>query len=272
MSAQMSSVPDSGAPPTDKWWLLAILGLLSIATGFLALLWPGPTLLLIGIWFGVLLIMVGAGDLATAFAPGSSTPRRLVAAILGVITIFAGTMLLFRPGASVLTAAWVLGFWFVVTGILQLVQGLSHHESRLWNLLFGLIGIAAGAIILGSPRIGLQTLRHARHGRLDARVLVPWHRPQTPDHDHWNGGARMNRATLLGAALTLTVSVAGCGASPEDKAQDAGQRIGASVAKIQTSTSAQAVGEQIDAITRQLRSIRAELPAAYNTQVVPACR
>jgi hypothetical protein len=77
----------------------------------------------------------------------------------------------------------------------------------------------------------------------------------------------MNRATLLGAALTLTVSVAGCGASPEDKAQDAGQRIGASVAKIQTSTSAQAVGEQIDAITRQLRSIRAELPAAYNTQV-----
>jgi len=156
MSAQMSSVPDSGAPPTDKWWLLAILGLLSIATGFLALLWPGPTLLLIGIWFGVLLIMVGAGDLA--FAPGSSTPRRLVAAILGVITIFAGTMLLFRPGASVLTAAWVLGFWFVVTGILQLVQGLSHHESRLWNLLFGLIGIAAGAIILGSPRIGLQTL------------------------------------------------------------------------------------------------------------------
>jgi uncharacterized membrane protein HdeD (DUF308 family) len=158
MSAQMSSVPDSGAPPTDKWWLLAILGLLSIATGFLALLWPGPTLLLIGIWFGVLLIMVGAGDLATAFAPGSSTPRRLVAAILGVITIFAGTMLLFRPGASVLTAAWVLGFWFVVTGILQLVQGLSHHESRLWNLLFGLIGIAAGAIILGSPRIGLQTL------------------------------------------------------------------------------------------------------------------
>jgi len=158
MSAQMSSVPDSGAPPTDKWWLLAILGLLSIATGFLALLWPGPTLLLIGIWFGVLLIMVGAGDLATAFAPGSSTPRRLVAAILGVITIFAGTLLLFRPGASVLTAAWVLGFWFVVTGILQLVQGLSHHESRLWNLLFGLIGIAAGAIILGSPRIGLQTL------------------------------------------------------------------------------------------------------------------
>lgn len=138
--------------------MLALLGVLSILTGFLALAWPGPTLLLIGIWFGLLLLLVGAGDLAVAFSANASTGRRIAAGILGVITIFAGTVLLFRPGASVLTAAWVLGFWFVVTGILQFVQGLTHAEARLWNLLFGVIGTGAGAIILASPRIGLQTL------------------------------------------------------------------------------------------------------------------
>lgn len=158
MSAQTSNVPETGASSTEKWWVLALLGALSIVTGFLALAWPGPTLLLIGIWFGLLLLLVGAGDLAVAFSAEASTGRRIAAGILGVITIFAGTVLLFRPGASVMTAAWVLGFWFVVTGILQVVQGLTHAESRLWNLLFGVIGVAAGAIILGSPRIGLQTL------------------------------------------------------------------------------------------------------------------
>lgn len=158
MSAQTSNVPETGAPATEKWWLLALLGALSILTGFLALAWPGPTLLLIGIWFGLLLVIVGAGDLAVAFSADASTGRRIAAGILGVITIFAGTVLLFRPGASVITAAWVLGFWFAVSGILQFVQGLTNAEARLWNLLFGVIGTAAGVIILGSPRIGLQTL------------------------------------------------------------------------------------------------------------------
>lgn len=158
MAAQTSNVPESGASTTDKWWVLALLGALSILTGFLALAWPGPTLLLIGIWFGLLLLLVGAGDLAVAFSAEASTGRRIAAGILGVITIFAGTVLLFRPGASVMTAAWVLGFWFAVSGILQFVQGLTNAEARLWNLLFGVIGTAAGVIILGSPRIGLQTL------------------------------------------------------------------------------------------------------------------
>lgn len=158
MSAQMSNVPESGAAVTTRWWVLALLGGLSILTGFLALAWPGPTLLLIGIWFGLLLLLVGAGDLAVAFSPSASTGRRIAAGILGVITIFAGTVLLFRPGASVLTAAWVLGFWFVVTGVLQFVQGITQAEARITNLLFGVIGTAAGAIILASPRIGLQTL------------------------------------------------------------------------------------------------------------------
>ena len=158
MTHAAPDTPELGVPDTSKWWIPALLGVLSIIAGFLALIWPGATLLIIGITFGWLLLFVGIGDLVAAFSPGASTGRRVASGILGVLTLLAGIMLLFRPGASVLTAAWERGFWFMLTGVMQLVQGVTHHESRMWNLVFGVIGIVAGAVILGSPQIGLQTL------------------------------------------------------------------------------------------------------------------
>lgn len=158
MTSLTSDVPDLGAADTSKWWIPVVLGALSILVGFLALIWPGATLLVTGIMFGILLIFVGGGNLAFAFSGERSTGWRIAGGILGVLTVFVGIVLLFRPGASVLTAAWVLGFWFLVTGVVQFIQGIAHHESRWWNLIFGVIGIIAGGIILGSPAIGLATL------------------------------------------------------------------------------------------------------------------
>lgn len=158
MTQVPADAPELGVPDASKWWIPVVIGVLSVIIGFAALVWPGITLLVTGLLFGWMLIFAGAGNLAVAFHKGSSLPVKIAGGLLGALTIFVGTVLLFRPGASVLTAAWVLGFWFVVTGVVQLIQGISHHESRIYNILFGLIGIVAGGIILGSPQIGLATL------------------------------------------------------------------------------------------------------------------
>jgi uncharacterized membrane protein HdeD (DUF308 family) len=157
----------SGAPvgPEDpgldlpRWWVPVVVGVLAVLAGVLALAWPEPTLVLVGICFGAYLIFAGIGSLISAFADGSqSTFLRIIEAILGIITLLAGMILIVRPGASVVTAALVLGFWFLLAGCLQLARGIAVAEQRAFNVGFGLLGIVAGIIVLAQPGIGVVTL------------------------------------------------------------------------------------------------------------------
>jgi uncharacterized membrane protein HdeD (DUF308 family) len=156
-----TSIHAGGDPRVGRfWWIPLVAGVLTVIIGFAALVYPGPTLLAVGlllggylVFWGMLTILRGvSGDTEAA------TVWRVALVLLGVITALAGLLLLVRPGQSVLTAAWILGFWWVLSGILQLVTGIAVADRRVWNLLIGLLGIVAGAIILAQPEIGLITL------------------------------------------------------------------------------------------------------------------
>jgi uncharacterized membrane protein HdeD (DUF308 family) len=134
-------------------------GVLTIIVGVVALLYPGPTLLAVGILFGAYLTVWGTMTLIRSVSDSDvDTILRVLGVILGLLTALAGLILLVRPGQSVLTAALVLGFWWTLVGIMQLVRGIVVAEGRVWNLLWGVVAIAAGVIILAQPRIGLATL------------------------------------------------------------------------------------------------------------------
>jgi uncharacterized membrane protein HdeD (DUF308 family) len=148
--------PPSSGPPR---WLTAVLGVLSILVGIASLIWPRPTLLAVGLLFGIYLAVWGVGLLVRGVG-GHAVPvgLRILDILLGVFAVLAGLALMVRPGASVLTVAWILGFWFVLAGVMQLVRGFVEPEGRWWNLIWGVVGIAAGFIILDSPEIGIVTL------------------------------------------------------------------------------------------------------------------
>src|SRR5688572_14966493 len=94
-----------------RWWVPVLVGVLAVIAGIVSLVWPGPTLLVIGICFGIYLIFAGVGGLITAFAvEGLSTFLRIVEVVLGLLTLLAGMILVVRPGASVAVVAFVLGF------------------------------------------------------------------------------------------------------------------------------------------------------------------
>jgi len=150
---------DASGLPNIAWWLIVGLGVLSIIAGILAVAWSGATLLLIALTFGIYLIVSGLGDIVGAAQAGSaSTTARVFFGLLGVLSLAAGVILLARPAASLLTAAWVLGLWFGISGAVQLAQGFAADEGRAWNIVFGLIGLVAGVIILVHPSVGIKTL------------------------------------------------------------------------------------------------------------------
>lgn len=147
--------PDVELP---AWWIGVLVGVLSLVCGVLALAWPGPTLLLVGLVFGIGLVFSGIGTLLDAIKGSHSKAGHVLLGLLGVLTILAGLILVVRPGASVVTAAFVLGFFFALEGLLQLTRGFAEREQRLFNLAFGLLGLVLGLIILASPGIGVVTL------------------------------------------------------------------------------------------------------------------
>lgn len=140
-------------------WVMFVAGALSVAVGAAALIWPKPTLLVIGVLFGVYLALWGAVSLMIAVA-GESVPTgaRILGVLVGLLGLLTGLVLMVRPGQSVLTIVWVLGFWWCVLGVMKLIRGIVVPGARLWNLLWGVVGIAAGAILLAWPGIGLGTM------------------------------------------------------------------------------------------------------------------
>ncbi|MEV6297160.1 DUF308 domain-containing protein, partial [Streptomyces sp. NPDC051896] len=87
-SDSSGSVPPRGTEPQEGpavegitalanmgWQILLTMGLATIALGVIALVWPGETLRVVGVLFGVYLLATGAFQLAAAF--GTHVPRHL---------------------------------------------------------------------------------------------------------------------------------------------------------------------------------------------------
>ena len=156
----MPQVEGTGTVSSDpgKWWVVALLGGLSIVAGILALAYPDITLLVLGLIVGINLVIIGAVWIGLATTEIQTEGGRVLRFIVGFLAILAGLICLVRPGAGVLTLLVALAFWFIVTGVADLARALDEREHRLIAAILGVVGIAAGVIIVANPDIGLTTL------------------------------------------------------------------------------------------------------------------
>ena len=145
---------DDVATAASEWWLLAVLGAVSVVAGVLAISYPGITLLAVGIIFGCYLLLAGVVEIVQAIV--GRPESRALSAIVGVVALIAGLVCIRRPGHSVLALVVVLGIYLVVAGGLRLVLAFA---DRRWLAAMGAIAdIALGIAILAVPKLGLTTL------------------------------------------------------------------------------------------------------------------
>lgn len=142
----------------DRWWVPALLGLLSIVVGILALAYPDITLLALGLFFGINLLFAGILWVMVGVDEDSGAGGRALRLIVGFLAILAGMVCLVRPGASLLALLIVVAFWFIMVGVADLARAFSEPRHRVFSAILGLIGVAAGIIIVANPDIGLTTL------------------------------------------------------------------------------------------------------------------
>jgi uncharacterized membrane protein HdeD (DUF308 family) len=94
----------------------------------------------------------------TAFLPQKSSVWWLFL-LQGFAGIILGLMLVTEPGATVLALTTFLGFYWLILGLLALVQVFVDRDTPwIWSLLSGVVGILAGVLVLRHPLLAAITV------------------------------------------------------------------------------------------------------------------
>ena len=77
----------------------------------------------------------------------------------GIVAIILGLMLITAPGATLVVMVTFLGFYWLIEGILALVHiFVDRSVPWVWSLLIGIVGIAAGLLVVRHPLLAALTV------------------------------------------------------------------------------------------------------------------
>jgi len=84
--------------------------------------------------------------------------NRILLIVSGAILLAGGIFAIFAPVLASLAATLIVGWTFILAGIMHIVQAFRDAEDRLWNGGFGLLGVLLGLSFLINPLGGMVSL------------------------------------------------------------------------------------------------------------------
>jgi uncharacterized membrane protein HdeD (DUF308 family) len=108
-------------------WVLAF-GIVTLLAGLLALAWPGRTIVVIAVLFGIQLVVAGVFRFVAALASDDeSGGTRVLLALLGVLSFIVGLYALRNVLVTIAALALLLGIFWIVNGAVEVFTALSHR-------------------------------------------------------------------------------------------------------------------------------------------------
>lgn len=141
-------------------WVLAY-GVLTLLAGIVVVAWPGETLLVLAVLFGIQLIISGIFRFVAALASADLTGgTRVMFGLLGVLSIIIGLWAVRHAVLTLVALAVFLSIFWVVNGLIEIFAAISHREmpDRGWSILMGALSVIAGLIVLAFPGLTLLGL------------------------------------------------------------------------------------------------------------------
>jgi len=142
------------------WQVVLGTGVASLILGIVLVAWPGPSLLVAGVLFGIYLIISGVLQLVAAFGTHKATSLRVLAFISGALSILLGLFCFRGKLESILLLALWIGIGWLFRGITHTLAA-AHDPAmpaRGWQAFLGVITFLAGIVLIISPFTSIAVL------------------------------------------------------------------------------------------------------------------
>lgn len=144
------------------WKAMLARGLLTVVLGAAVLVWPGQSVWIASVIFGVYLILSGVAEMIFAFTLNTSGGERVLMFITGALSLALGVLAFrqYNEGSSVLLLAIWIGVVLIFQGVADAVVAVSYPllPGRGSIVFVGVLSVIAGLAILAWPIDSLGVL------------------------------------------------------------------------------------------------------------------
>jgi len=140
-----------------QWWVLVLQGLLGIAVGILAIIFPDLALATVALLFAVWAIVSGVSQLSAGWRVAEARGRSWPFLVSGAVSVIAGILAVLYPDVTILYLILLLGAWILISGMMEVYTAwrIRNEVTGEWVLaLGGALRVIAGILILAMPYIG----------------------------------------------------------------------------------------------------------------------
>jgi uncharacterized membrane protein HdeD (DUF308 family) len=144
----------------NNWWAIGIRGALAILFGLIALFLPGVTMLSLVLVFAAYAFLDGVLAIVSAVRAAREQERWGYLVFEGLVDIAAAAVAVFWPGITLVVFVFLIAFWAIFTGILELAAAfrLQFIDGRGWLIFGGIVSVLYGALLIVAPMIGAVVL------------------------------------------------------------------------------------------------------------------
>lgn len=133
------------ARAVKHWWLMLIAGLLCIAMGIVVFVFPMQSYVTLAILFGVLMLVVGATQLAVAYMSGNYLTMRGYMIVGGALDLILGIFLCVYPDVTLIVIPVLVGLWLMYHSFMIIAWG---GDMETFNLGGSGLVIVGGILLL----------------------------------------------------------------------------------------------------------------------------
>jgi uncharacterized membrane protein HdeD (DUF308 family) len=102
-----------------------LLGLVDLAAGVVALVWPSPTAFVLVIIVAAWALVGGVAEFFAGFQSGETAGTRALLILSGLVSVAFGVLLFARPGVGAVTLALLFGLYALIYGFSQITAGIQ---------------------------------------------------------------------------------------------------------------------------------------------------
>lgn len=105
----------------DDWWVMLLLGIVSVGAGVIAFVNPEATALVLVLLIGANALVTGVLDIVSAIRLRKTIAGEWMLALSGLASLAFGALVFFVPAAGALATVWLISLYAFVSGALLLV-------------------------------------------------------------------------------------------------------------------------------------------------------